>query len=118
MKINNCDDGCIKDGRCENCLGLQVQRSAYNKTVLDDKDERNRSIWIDCSTNIDNCSIEYAAMRSDNGSYHYMILKNCDPTQEEQIAGAVNGMLRLNSYLFYHTNTKVCLSITFSRSLH
>ncbi|CAH2104937.1 unnamed protein product [Euphydryas editha] len=90
MTVNDCDD-CFLDprpGRCQTChFGLF--RQSYNQSLISQKDDLNRNVWIKCNGTINDCNYEYAAMRDENDETFFMVIKSCDPTQERQ-AGAVN----------------------------
>lgn len=91
MTTNDCDD-CFNNpnpGRCDMCHFPLIKQS-FNESLLQQRDELHRNVWIQCNDTLDGCNFEYVAMRV-NEETHYMVTKSCDPVEEKQITGGVNG---------------------------
>lgn len=90
MIVNACDD-CFLDprpGRCQTC-NSGLFRQSYNESLISQKDDLNRNLWVKCNETINDCNYVYAAMRDENDKTFFMVIQSCDPTQEKQ-AGAVS----------------------------
>ncbi|CAH2233545.1 jg13179 [Pararge aegeria aegeria] len=91
MTTNYCDQ-CLASplpGQCQDCH-FPLYRLPYNQTLMTYKDDFNRKLWIKCNSTINDCNIEYAAMRDNNGETFYMIMSSCDPVAGEQVVGGVS----------------------------
>ncbi|XP_022116480.1 integrin beta-6 [Pieris rapae] len=90
MATNDCDD-CFHNpmpGRCDFCHFPLIKQN-LNQSLLEQKDEFNRNVWITCNDTLDGCHFEYVAMKANEETY-YMVTKSCDPVEEKQVTGGVN----------------------------
>ncbi|CAK1549667.1 unnamed protein product [Leptosia nina] len=90
MTTNDCDE-CFHNptpGRCDLCH-FPLIRQTYNESLVAQKDDFNRKVWVTCNDTLDGCYFEYVAMKSNDQTY-YMVTRSCDPTEEKQVTGGVN----------------------------
>ncbi|CAH0726456.1 unnamed protein product, partial [Brenthis ino] len=84
---NYCDDCFLQPyGKCRDCH-FSLYKQHYNETVLDQKDDLGRKVWVKCSVNIEEIYIEYIVMRDDRDETFFMILESGNG----ELVGAVSG---------------------------
>ncbi|XP_045511329.1 integrin beta-6-like [Colias croceus] len=85
---NDCDD-CFKNpmpGRCDLCHFPLIHKP-YNQSLIQEKDDFNRNVWVTCNDTLDGCFFEYVAMKDANDDTYYMVTKSCNPVEEKQVVG-------------------------------
>ncbi|XP_068621383.1 integrin beta-6-like [Battus philenor] len=98
---NYCADICLTTSYCDECLSnpalghcsdchFPLIKMKYNETLLAEKDSADRRVWMTCNGTVDNCHVEYAAMKDEAGDVYVMVIKLCDHTNEASVAGGVN----------------------------
>ncbi|VVC97299.1 unnamed protein product [Leptidea sinapis] len=91
LVTNDCDE-CFQNpipGRCDLC-DFPLFRQTYNQTLMKEKDDFNRDVWVRCNDTMNGCNMVYAAMKDASGDTFYMMIDSCEPVHEEQVTGSVN----------------------------
>ncbi|CAH2988523.1 unnamed protein product [Chilo suppressalis] len=94
MTIASMCEPCLRDkplGKCADCSYLTIQ--AYNRSLLEQRDDYNRKVWVKCTEKIDECNYNYAAMRDANDDIYVMKISNCNAISEAVAGGGVNPTL-------------------------
>lgn len=95
---NDCEDICMVVNYCDSCLmnntlgpctdcsnAIFVEK--YNESLLNQRDEHDKKIWVKCNETVDNCLVSYFAMKNETGDIVVMIAESCNTA----IAGAQDG---------------------------
>ncbi|CAH2066170.1 unnamed protein product, partial [Iphiclides podalirius] len=91
MAANDCDE-CLSSpalGRCAECH-FPLVKLQYNGTLAAERDAFGRGVWVTCNGTVDECRVEYAAMRDESRDVYVMVVKLCEHSNEASVAGAVN----------------------------
>ncbi|KAJ8729625.1 hypothetical protein PYW08_001206 [Mythimna loreyi] len=89
-ETNNCKGLCsatveLEDYLINNTIGeysfenrrMTIQR--YNKSLISERDDRNRTVWVKCNETIDDCGLlEFYAKRDKNDMIYVMMLNHCN----------------------------------------
>ncbi|KAL4715200.1 hypothetical protein ACJJTC_012247 [Scirpophaga incertulas] len=93
MSIANQCESCLYDrplGKCPDC-NLTVRN--YNESLLSDRDDLNRHVWVKCKEVINDCTVEYAAMKDEYNHMSIMKINSCNSIAEAIGGANVNIML-------------------------
>ncbi|KAG6444038.1 integrin beta-6 [Manduca sexta] len=89
MITNYCDTCLLNNtlGECWDCVNNNnmMTKLAYNETLTQRVDEFNRKVWVKCNETIDDCYIEYWAMKEEN-EISIMIQKSCNDASYEYVS--------------------------------
>ncbi|CAG5056539.1 unnamed protein product [Parnassius apollo] len=91
MTTSDCDE-CLSNpalGHCGECHYPFIKMK-YNETLMAERDSMNRSVWVTCNGTVDECHVEYAAMKDENDDVYVMVIKLCDHSTGAAVAGGVN----------------------------
>jgi hypothetical protein len=91
MVIANECELCLHDrplGKCPDCPTLTVR--SYNESLLGERDDFNRKVWVKCQEVIDGCKYDYAAMRDARDDIYVMKISSCNAIADAVAAGKVD----------------------------
>ncbi|XP_047042198.1 integrin beta-6-like [Helicoverpa zea] len=95
---NNCEDLCmsITNGDCEDCLVTdtlgecnkcsEITIEKLNRSLTDERDFKNRKVWVSCKADLDDCGpIEYYARQDESKQKYVMMVKHCNEIISEAL---------------------------------
>lgn len=87
--ITNFCDTCLLNSTLGECLDCNNNNNlmiklAYNESATHRVDEFNRRIWVKCNETVDDCYIEYWAMREEN-EISIMIQESCNDVKHDRV---------------------------------
>lgn len=101
MIVNTCDE-CLANstiGPCDSCFGDQITlKTQYNASLVNERDELNRTVWVNCNDTINDCLYVYLAKKDIEGNIIVMVKESCNDSIHEGRTATPQGKAYLFSF--------------------